>query len=156
MSMIGIDCICGVVLEGHKCKLSHKERMIKYADYCIQNNIKNICARTHITPFTHHFNGCVVCGTILPGENYYREIPSTSKKYADCYANACNDCIINRKVKWGPFKWGFEYCFVNIETPSICRDKKPLRVLLVREIYKQHKVPRDIRNLINSLLSCGC
>lgn len=155
MSMM--RCVCGEEID-HVCSLSHRERMMRYADYCKQNNVKNICARTHITPFTHHFNGCVVCGTMLISGNYYKKIKSTSKKYAECYAFACNDCFSfkNRKITWCPFKWKFGYCFVNMETPSICRETKPLRVLLVCELYNRHKVPRDIRNLINSLLSCGC
>ncbi len=145
-------CVCGDLLDGHVCSLSHRERMIRYADYCIQNNIKNICDISVITPFSHSCNGCVVDGVMLERRRgpYYANIKSTSKKYDKVYANVCNICF------YGKLKYYKYYCFVNMEFENICHETKPLRVLLVREIYNQQKVPRDIQNLINSLLSCGC
>ncbi len=148
-------CICGEIMIQHVCSLSHRERMIRYADYCVKNNnkniIKNICDVSTVTPFSHPFNGCVVDGIMLERKNYYYDhIYSTSKNHDKICANACDSCFNNKLEN---YKY---YCFVNMETPSVCRATKPLRVLLIRELYNQHKVPRDIRNLINSLLSCGC
>lgn len=156
-------CICGEVLEGHVCKLSHKERMIRYSDYCVKNNIKNICcvsSVTTVTPFSHKLRGCVNCDEKLPlAPHLYTSVYSKSIKNNGLLAFACDvcyfkldfqKCIINNEVCCRI------YCFVNMEIPSICRKTKLLRQLLVREVYKQHKVPRDIRILKNSLLSCAC
>lgn len=153
-------CVCGVKLEGHDCKLSHKERMIMYADYCVKNNIKNISCVSSVTPFSHKLRGCVNCGVIHPlAPNLYVGVYSQSIKNNRLLANACDDCCFKLDYKKCFINNQFctrIYCFVNMEIPSICRETKPLRVLLVREIYKQHKVPRDIQKLINSLLSCAC
>ena len=145
-------CVCGEIMIQHVCKLTHKERMIRYADYCIRNDIKNICDISTITPFSHPFNGCLVDGIMLveQGCHYYAKIRSNSKKYDKVYANVCDNCFYE-KLEYKKY-----YCFENMEFVNICHETKPLRVLLVREIYNQHKVPRDIQNLINSLLSCGC
>ena len=149
-------CVCGKELEGHVCSLTHKERMMRYADYCVKNNLKFICGIVKVTPFTHSLSGCLHCGTVLEkeifGDSYYAQIISTSEKYYKLYAHVCDGCWKKLRYKYNRLY----YCFVNMETPEICYETKPLRVLLVREIYNQHKVPRDIRNLINSLLSCNC
>ena len=149
-------CVCGQVLDCHVCSLSHRERMMRYADYCLKNNIKFICGIVKVTPFTHCLSGCLHCGTELSNARinsyYYSKIISTSKKYYGFYAHLCDDCYKKLGYKYKRLY----YCFVNMETPEICYETKPLRVLLVREIYNRHKVPRDIRNLINSLLSCDC
>ncbi len=141
-------CVCGGE-NGHVCTLSHRERVLKYANYCVENKLYiNICTGLKITPFTHVFRGCLHCGIELK-YGCFHNIFSNSKKYYGYHANACDNCsktyLNNNK-----------YCFVNMEIPSVCHATKPLRQLLIRELYNQHKVPRDIRNLINSLLSCGC
>jgi len=148
-------CICGDLLDGHVCTLTHKERMIKYADYCA-NNLHSMCLSNsykNITPFTHtEYAGCIGCGVAVNWVcGYYETIISKSHKFLN-HALACYNC----RSKIERVDTIYLYCFENIEIPSICRASKPLRVLLVRELYNQHKVPRDIRNLINSLLSCGC
>ncbi len=152
-------CVCGEELEGHDCTLSHKERMMRYADYCAKNNLKFICGIVKVTPFKHCLIGCLHCGTALNkteiNSNYYAKIISTSKKYYGLYAHLCDGCWKKLRYKDKDNRL-YYYCFVNMETPEICYETKPLRVLLIREIYNRHKVPRDIRNLINSLLSCSC
>lgn len=146
-------CVCGEELKGHECKLTHKERMIKFANYCLKNNTECISyMHKNITPF-RCADGCVHCGTVLQyPEDYHDDIHSNLKLYNNIFALACNAC----RVKIDRLYTIYSYCFVNMEIPSICRDTKLLRQLLVREVYKRHKVPHDIRNLINSLLSCGC
>lgn len=152
-------CVCGKEID-HVCKLSHRERMIKYADYCVKNNIKNISCVATVTPFSHTLRGCVNCGATLHlAPHHYTGVYTVSIKNNGLLANACDDCY--SKLDYHKCYINNElcsriYCFVNMEILSICRETKPLRVLLVREIYKRHKVPHDIRNLINSLLSCAC
>jgi len=156
-----MKCICGGE-NGHVCSLSHRERMMKYADYCMKNNNGKIISYvSNVTPFTHNENeGCACCGVILTqSKHYYTPIYSISKKYYGLLAKACDNCYRKLELKTcfiNNYTFSRMYCFVNMEIPSICRETKPLRVLLVRELYNRHKVPRDIQNLINSLLSCGC
>lgn len=155
-------CVCGEKLDGHVCTLSHRERMIRYADYCMKNNNGKIISYvSNVTPFAHNKKqGCVCCGEILThSKNYYASIYSQSKKYYGLFAKACDDCydeLDYKKYFINNKEYNRIYCFVNMEIPSVCRTTKHLRLLIVRELYNQHKVPRDIRNLINSLLSCSC
>lgn len=146
-------CVCGEKLDGHVCSLSHRERMIKYADYCVKNNIKNICYRTNFTPFAHAYRGCVSCGTILVGFSFCDSLTVySSKKYFNIVAKMCNTCI----GKLGSTNILNKYCFINMEFVKICHRTKPLRQLLISELYNRHNIPPEIQILINSFISCGC
>ncbi len=153
-------CVCGVLLEEHVCTLTHRERMMKYADYCVKNNIKNICYRTNITPFVHAYRGCVSCGIILFGFSFcdsltvypINSLNQSSKKYFKIVAKMCSVCI----GKLGSWNILNKYCFVNMEFVKICHRTKPLRQLLIHELYNRHNIPPEIQILINSFISCGC
>jgi len=154
-----MKCICGGE-NGHVCSLSHRERMMKYADYCVKNKISNICYRTDFTPFVHAYRGCVSCGTILFGFKgfcdsltvYSNEENKSSKKYFNIVAKMCNTCI----GKLGSTNILNRYCFINMEFVKICHRTKPLRQLLIHELYNRHNIPPEIQILINSFISCGC
>jgi len=154
-----VVCICGEINYKHKCNLSHKEKMFKYFKYLYNEtnfsmkSISRSCSDGNnniICPYEHDANGrgCASCGTQIT--DFYYNCESNSKKYEQIRASVCNKCYQSNNCK------NLYYCFDNMELTDICHRTKALRVLLIREVFKRHKVPLDIRKLISKLLSCNC